>query len=448
MSDKRICVDYYHGLGDAVHFAHSVPLWRRRGWDVSVTCPPDYEPLFAAVGAREPGGQVRYHDLPHPQGPGQPTMRDHWAGNKVAWNLTHSGCMPDIGHYSELWDELCGVRLDIAPHLPQLVLDRVRRRLDTMRRPIVAIHCRGNNVQDYKNYDDHAKVAEMLLERGCSVACISDCGVPDNEHVQRMPCRGLAELYAVVDGCNLLLGIDSGPSHFARVTNTPALIAWHYHHPSHYALPRPETLHVSAHSWQALTLRRRLHYQIVAVGDKQQPPPETVYESAMAMLQPGELDSRPAANAYLKNLVTQPHVDPNVAQMLKLLRSHCQRPTIAEVGYSESTDVVGAFVKYAEGRLTVFEPDGGRAYQAKKWTTGLGMPVEVRMEPRPGGSERFAGAVLRTKAAANLVGTIMEPLNVVVCERLDAITDMIRAGWKLHNVSHGKYASALLSRGI
>ena len=103
-----VSVRFTHGLGDCVHFAHALPLWRRRGHDVAVQCVPFVRPLFEAAGAVIADRARDDHAWSHAIG--GPLLPPVWSGNKIAVNL-RAWPMPDIGGAEELWEELLGVQI-------------------------------------------------------------------------------------------------------------------------------------------------------------------------------------------------------------------------------------------------------------------------------------------------------------------------------------------------
>jgi len=61
-SGTRHPVRFPHGLGDCVYFAHQLPLYTRRGFEIDVVCPPDMEPLFQACGVEVDGWSRESHN--------------------------------------------------------------------------------------------------------------------------------------------------------------------------------------------------------------------------------------------------------------------------------------------------------------------------------------------------------------------------------------------------
>jgi predicted O-methyltransferase YrrM len=84
--------------------------------------------------------------------------------------------------------------------------------------------------------------------------------------------RGLnvIELYALIRRADLVVGCDSGVLHFCRFTNTPAIGVWTKYHPSHFALPRANTLHVVSQYQAVLSRNWRVTYNIVECPNEEQ----------------------------------------------------------------------------------------------------------------------------------------------------------------------------------
>src|SRR5436190_11003138 len=101
----EIHVTFEHGLGDAVWFAHTIPLYIRRGYKVSVQCTPDKELLFRAAGAEISQQPGKWHRWAYPSEHTHDGHGQLWKGSKVANGISQEP-MPNIGTRAELWDEL------------------------------------------------------------------------------------------------------------------------------------------------------------------------------------------------------------------------------------------------------------------------------------------------------------------------------------------------------
>ena len=255
-------VAFPHGLGDCTMFAHQIPLYIRRGIQVEVACNADKHILFAGTGARVVSMR---HDFPkfkweHPPSP-IPTLDKSLACyNKAAWNLSVNP-MPNIGAPEELWSEYCAQRVDVCSLLTDSVWRKVSTFLHPLPRPVILLHTIGNSFQTAKSLPQEltARLYRELLDQttGTLILLDWDNRVPRLNHYR---VRHLTDdlghidvehLLALIDRSDLIIGIDSGPLHAARYTDTPALgIFWNMaHHPARYCLPHdklscvvPETI--------------------------------------------------------------------------------------------------------------------------------------------------------------------------------------------------------------
>jgi hypothetical protein len=73
-------IQFDHGLGDCSNFAHQIPLYIRRGYEIEVECAPDKEPVFRAAGARLVHNVPNGHPWPHASWPGRPNHDEPWNG--------------------------------------------------------------------------------------------------------------------------------------------------------------------------------------------------------------------------------------------------------------------------------------------------------------------------------------------------------------------------------
>lgn len=236
-----VSVSFRHGLGDCVHFAHLLPLWLRRGYEVEVECSDFARPLFELAGARVVPKTLKAHPWMHSLI--GPPLEPVWSGNKVACNLRASP-LPDVGGPGDLWEELLAVRLRYPPLAPW----------ESPGRPLVLCHFKGQSGLFDKNYPDHAIrrfYAALLVSpimTGGAVVVLDHHGrtpLIDDLRVSRTDPGTLARLVTRVQAADLLVGIDSGPLHLTRLTDTKALGVWTRNAPWHFALPREGTWHLS-----------------------------------------------------------------------------------------------------------------------------------------------------------------------------------------------------------
>ncbi|HEV3021811.1 MAG TPA: hypothetical protein VGX76_05070, partial [Pirellulales bacterium] len=155
-----IDVSFFHGLGDHVHFAHSLPLYTRRGHKVEVHCEETYRPLYEAAGvsvnAARAGASI--HAFPH--GPtGAPKPR---------WNLSHPP-MPSIGEWeaANLWEEYQAVSLDTSGWITDAQRSQIADALAAMPRPIIALHAVGREPREGRSFSPTQtnELVRALLDR-------------------------------------------------------------------------------------------------------------------------------------------------------------------------------------------------------------------------------------------------------------------------------------------
>ena len=249
-------IDFPHGLGDCVYFAHQLPLYQRRGFDIKVRCQRDKQLLFAPVRAEYPqssGVKVAWN-----HGKNLEALDDsnHWLANKAMANFSVAP-MPDIGEPStELWREFFEVKVEIGPHLSPGVMEMVQKYFAALERPIVLLHTKGNTFQAAKSVPDDLAVEiyrAILDETGGTLLLLDwDNRVPRIAHgrIKHLTADWkrltVEELFAAIIQSDLLVGIDSGPLHLCRYTDTPAIGLWfNGHHPAKYSLPRENQVNIT-----------------------------------------------------------------------------------------------------------------------------------------------------------------------------------------------------------
>lgn len=261
--NKEIFLSFPRGLGDSANFAHQIPLWQRRGYKITVA-EKDKFCIFKAAGCsqgvRGPAHPWKDADRAG-AGPDDPL-----ATNKSAVNLTGGGVLPSIGAVADLWREYLDVRLDFSGQVSDEVSERVREFAKPLPRPIILLHTRGESLSSLKDYP-HERTVELydaLLALGGSVVVVDmERCVPAIRPRLHFLDLTVPELYAFMNRADLLVGIDSGPAHFARFTNLPALVVWTGHHPVDYILPRAETVNLVLKTGRDLSARTTELWNVV-----------------------------------------------------------------------------------------------------------------------------------------------------------------------------------------
>ena len=250
-NDSKL-VKFFHGLGDSVYFAHSLPLYKKRGHKLKIRCRPDKHILYKPTGLEivtTNQSDVQRHPWKHPP---RTDQLYPWSNNKAAMNLSRHP-MPEIGKPDELWDEYCSTQLDIEPFLSDKSRTAVNSLVAGLPKPLILLHTMGNSLPKRKNLSPEITVEfyKRILDRtsGTIILLDWDNRVPriNNKRVRHMVDDlrrfNTEELLTLMTMSDLLIGIDSGPLHMTRYTKIPAIGIWTNHFPSHFTLPRERTLH-------------------------------------------------------------------------------------------------------------------------------------------------------------------------------------------------------------
>lgn len=268
MPDLNIKFDR-HGLGDCVHFAHALQLYKSRGFDVTVQAEENKLFVWKVAGVNiVQGGGLPDHPYIYPAGFDDLDAADH-ERNKVAFGLRHD-VMPRLEalglSQEQVWDELCAVRLAAHDHIPPEAHAEAERFLEGLPRPIICFHSRGTNWHERKSLPTDVAfdvILKLLEQTGGSVIVLDfDHRAPMVGHER---CKGIKpnwghigidRLCALYERSDLMIGVDSGPLHVASFTNIKTLGVFRSLHPNRVCLPNPNAVYlVSDRHWQALSDR-------------------------------------------------------------------------------------------------------------------------------------------------------------------------------------------------
>lgn len=249
MPDLNIKFDR-HGLGDCVHFAHALQLYKSRGFNVTVQAEENKLFVWKVAGVNiVQGGGLPDHPYLYPAGFDDLSAPDH-ERNKVAFGLRHD-VMPRLEDLSlsqeQAWDELCAVRLSAHDHIPAEAHTEAERFLEGLPRPIICFHSRGTNWHERKSLPTDVAfdvILKLLEQTGGSVIVLDfDHRAPMVGHER---CKGIKptwghigidRLCALYERCDLMIGVDSGPLHVASFTNIKTLGVFRSLHPNRVCLP-------------------------------------------------------------------------------------------------------------------------------------------------------------------------------------------------------------------
>lgn len=237
---EKISVSFYHGLGDCAYFAHLIPLYIKRGYEVDVECTPDKAILFRAAGARViESGARSAHAWGYPAGGTFEGQGRFCEGSKLGHNISQPP-LPNIGDKGDLWNEYCETRIDIASHLNKAATQMAERWIANLPRPIVLLHSKGNTAQQrkslpdvtatefYKRFIDQCDGSLILLDWDNRVPRLASYRIRHLDDLGPCSTEVILALMLVAD---LMIGVDSGPLHAARFTSTPTMGLWM---PGHY----------------------------------------------------------------------------------------------------------------------------------------------------------------------------------------------------------------------
>ena len=317
---NEVRIRFPHGLGDCANFAQQVPMYRARGYDVRVDCDPDKAFVFRSAGAVvEAQPAARAHD-----------WWDVWLEPGEAPGRAWEYCKPlrgavDEGHPvprlaadpEAVYAEYAATRVDAAAHLSNDARDVAAAFLAGLPRPLVLLHAKGNTGKDKKDMPDGMpeRLAAGLVNAGCGVvflewdrrvagfnsAKVKHAGL----HWRREGANGpsVEDLVALIDAADLLVGVDSGPLHLARMTRTPRVGVWFRSHPISYTLPAPDQLNVMAggEDFAAANLISRASLNIVEANGTGE-----ILQHVLAVLEPRRrFAPEPCADAVLRHYVSR-----------------------------------------------------------------------------------------------------------------------------------------------
>jgi hypothetical protein len=251
---RKISVGFFHGLGDCVYFAHLIPLYQSRGYEVEVRCEENKRFLFEAAGAIvRQDGNLPPHPWDYPPGHTHEGQGRFWQGSKMGHNISRAP-LPNIGSTSDLWQEYCQVRIPLESQLPAAALRTAEQWLSRLPRPVVLLHTKGNSgqarkslpddvtAQFYRAFIEQCEGTLLLLDWDHRVPRLASYRVRHLDEFGECP---LECLLALLSRADLLIGIDSGPLHVARFTSIPTIGLWMPgHYPATYTLPRETQLNV------------------------------------------------------------------------------------------------------------------------------------------------------------------------------------------------------------
>jgi len=299
MDRQHTQIRFPHGLGDHVYMAHLLSLYRSQGFEFTVAADRNKAAIYRAC--ENVSFVSKSEDFPaapwiHGTSVIAVSKENGFSANKVMANLSLTP-LPDIGPASwEVWTELSAIVLDAMRFVVPEEAEPILCRLEKVARPLLLFHPKGNNLKHAKDLNDEEirrVCADFATYSGGTVLMLDwdrRIRAPDHPRVAMMEeCFGkklsLAELIVLFSHADLLIGIDSGPAHLARMVPTlPVLFVWQRHHPFAFSLPRAGHLHILPHALAESAPRLLLsEFDCVEVAEDR-PSPETIVEQALQIL--------------------------------------------------------------------------------------------------------------------------------------------------------------------
>ncbi|MEO2029536.1 MAG: glycosyltransferase family 9 protein [Fuerstiella sp.] len=428
VDQQELSVSFHHGLGDCAYFAHLIPLYTKRGYSMSVECTPDKAFLFKAAGAKIiPEGTAKHvHEWGYPSGGTQEGQCRFWQGSKMGHNIS-AAPLPDIGKKAELWDEFVESKVSIESQIPASVREEVQGWLSGLMRPITLFHSVGNSGQERKSLPN--TVTEKFYEEfvntcdGTLVLLDWDNRVPRFEswrvrHLTDFGNVSTLQMFALMLEADLLMGVDSGPLHAARLTDIPTIGMWMPgHYPTTYTLPRANQLNVvlegHTRQWNRF---KRIPWNIVEH-------PGTSFDANVLadfcsrMQSPAQyLPSDIAADVQLQQFIQDrckrrghsdlaKHWDRNRSfdALFRAMTARFESPTVVETGTIRAeedwggagffTYLAGAYLHRQGGKLYSADITAEHCRFAREWTEVFGDTVSIHEQDSLAFLKDFPGQI-------------------------------------------------------
>jgi hypothetical protein len=408
---KGIHVDFPHGLGDCVYFAHQMAVYREQGYDVKVHCAEDKAFIFQPLQNAVPLSSGLRLSWKH----GEPLEHlddtNHWLANKAFANFSLSP-LPSLDTPLEtLWQQFSGVHLDLKAHLQEGVTKEVADYLGTLPHPIILLHTKGNSFQSAKSVPDPLAIEiyrEILDHTGGTLLLLDwDNRVPKIAHgrirhlLDDWKRLNVEELFATICQADLVVGIDSGPLHLCQFTDTPAVGLWfNGHHPAKYSLPREQQVNITLKKHAVNGNKYTRWFYNIVEEQGEQISASTVGRVCRQMLQPPRYlqEAQRGKDVILQhwiddwtaggisNYMTFIDRDKSFDLMLRHLKNQSS-PRLVETGCIRQeedwrgagfgTYLLGAYSAARLGKLDSVDTSNSNCDFARKWTRVFGCAIKI-----------------------------------------------------------------------
>ena len=340
--------------------------------------------FFRSCGLGVEAGSNLFHPWHCPSHVPEPSYHAPWEGNKISENIARPYPLPYLGQVKDVWGELMGAWLDLRPKISDDVKAKWTEYLDGLPRPLILTHTRGRTCAENKNIDHYQdEMFATLVDQGASVLHLDwDRASPDYHHPQihDVCVNGLSieEMVCLIYSVDAMIGIDSGPCHFARLNySLPTLQVWTKHIAPSFVLPRPDLVALTDQHNPAgvkWTERKRHQYNILEVD---QLSGQVIAETCLEMLKPRLFNRWLGGDLLLQNLlvrmrsVGQPYRDQfrTFGVFLASLQyaSHVIQLGEFSEGGITSTYVLGLFVDHTCGYVYTLAPEYSQPFSGVRF---------------------------------------------------------------------------------
>lgn len=412
-----VVVKFFHGLGDISNFARMIPLYRKRGINVSVETSDDKKLVLQTAGA-EVALAKEIHSWWQQSYPviTNVSSRSGWSGNKCGENLRHYGLCSGNGHppsMEDLWEDYKKVDLQCKQLIPHESWIYIDTKIKNWSRPLILWHSMGNTNQSVKSFsrNQQEQFLRELIDQTDGTILLLDWDsrvnwtanhrikhlIPEFGHI------GLNRLAALMYRANLMIGVDSGPFYFSAYTNIPSVgIFFDGLHPCEYMAPWPRALTFSTGDKSgSYDPSKRFEYQTIASGGNMQ----YVAKWCSKMLQPSRYlrDGLPiAADVQLQQIVQEKCRGNGAAggistiydrnRSFDIMLQECKKrflhPKFVETGCIRSdedwagagfsTALFGRYCQLTGGKLTSFDLSESNTNYARDWCKQFGDSVNIQ----------------------------------------------------------------------
>jgi hypothetical protein len=296
-SDEILDIHFDHGLGDVVHFAALLNVLQQMfNTHIRICAEENKRAAWEAAGI-ELVGQGIYHRWTYPNDFNYPGANYDALGSKIFGNilLNHGAVKERL----EVFDNLCD--LNMETWLPRIISKETQNEINEwlkgLTQPFILLHTNGTNFPGGKNIENQNELYNLLLDSFDGTLILLDWDfrveyfphsrIRHTKHLAgHINLYQLAALYAAAhQSGGMLIGIDSGPYHYALMHPIRALGVFHHHYPACVTLPSRKQVCMtrSAESYKPCNLLRRKRWNIVEY-DGVMPSPKDIVKHAMRLL--------------------------------------------------------------------------------------------------------------------------------------------------------------------